>query len=110
MFVRQLSEPARLNANVQPAALPDATTPPLSSDTCTVSGWGVTRIYSSYLSPVLRAVDVQIVSNCKRYYFWGMITPNMLCAGSSLGGKDSCQVRMLSVVSSGVITALLPSL
>ncbi|TNM86627.1 hypothetical protein fugu_006857 [Takifugu bimaculatus] len=87
----KLSEPAQLNANVQPAALPDAATPPLSSDTCTVSGWGVTQIYSSYLSPVLRAVDVQIISNCRRYYYWGMITPNMLCAGSRLGGKDSCQ-------------------
>lgn len=92
----QLSQPAELNANIQPAVLPDATGPPLSSDTCTVSGWGVTQIYSSYLSPVLRAVDVQVVSNCRRYYYWGMITSNMLCAGSRLGGKDSCQVRMLA--------------
>lgn len=110
MSVRQLSKPAQLNANVQPAALPDATTPPLSSDTCTVSGWGVTQIYSSYLSPVLRAVDVQIVSNCRRYYYWGMITANMLCAGSRLGGKDSCQVPKRSVLTSGAITVLSPTL
>lgn len=107
MFVWQLSTPAQLNANVQPAVLPDDTTPPLSSDTCTVSGWGVTQIYSSYLSPVLRAVDVQIVSNCWRYYYWGMVTTNMLCAGSRLGGKDSCQVWLLPVV---VIAVLLPTL
>lgn len=92
--VLQLSQPAQLNANVQPAVLPDPTAPPLSSDTCTVSGWGVTQIYNSYLSPVLRAVDVQIISNCRRYYYWGMVTPNMLCAGSRLGGKDACQVPM----------------
>uniref|UniRef100_A0A3Q3XH31 trypsin n=1 Tax=Mola mola TaxID=94237 RepID=A0A3Q3XH31_MOLML len=86
----KLSRPAQLNANVQPAALPDDSTPPLGSDTCTVSGWGVTQIYSSYLSPVLRAVDVKILPYCT-YYYWGMITPNMLCAGSRMGGKDSCQ-------------------
>nr|XP_046253877.1 trypsin I-P1-like [Scatophagus argus] len=86
----KLSEPALLNANVQPAALPDDSTPPLFYDTCTVSGWGVTQIYSSYLSPVLRAVDVKIIPYCS-YYYWGMITSNMLCAGSPMGGKDSCQ-------------------
>lgn len=96
MFAWQLSQPAQLTTNVQPAVLPDPSSPPLSSDTCTVSGWGVTQIYSSYLSPVLRAVDVQVISNCRRYYYWGMVTANMLCAGSRLGGKDSCQVQMFA--------------
>lgn len=91
VFVFQLSEPAQLNANIQPALLPDENTPPLMYDTCTVSGWGVTQIYSSYLSPVLRAVDVKIVPLCN-YYYWGMISSNMICAGSRMGGKDSCQV------------------
>lgn len=81
-----------LNANVQPVELPDENTPPLNDDVCTVSGWGVTQIYSLYLSPVLRAVDVRILPYCS-YYYWGRITPNMLCAGSPLGGKDSCQVQ-----------------
>ncbi|XP_023281432.1 trypsin-like isoform X1 [Seriola lalandi dorsalis] len=86
----KLSEPAQLNANVQPAALPDENTPQLHDDVCTVSGWGVTKIYSFYLSPVLRAVDVRVQPYCS-YYYWGRITSNMLCAGSRLGGKDSCQ-------------------
>lgn len=86
----KLSEPAQLNANIQPATLPDDNTPPLRYDTCTVSGWGVTQIYSSYLSPVLRAVNVKIVPLCN-YYYWGMVTSNMICAGSRMGGKDSCQ-------------------
>ena len=92
----QLGEPALLNANVQPAALPDEHTPPLSGDVCTVSGWGVTQIYSFYLSPVLRAVDVRVQPYCS-YYYWGRITSNMLCAGSRLGGKDSCQVGRFMV-------------
>lgn len=91
VFVLQLSKPAQLNANIQPATLPDDSTRPLRYDTCTVSGWGVTQIYSSYLSPVLRAVNVKIVPLCN-YYYWGMVSPNMICAGSKMGGKDSCQV------------------
>ncbi len=90
----QLSEPAQLNANVQPADLPDENTPLGDREVCTVSGWGVTQIYSYHLSPVLRAVDVRLVPYCV-YYYWGRITPNMLCAGSPMGGKDSCQVQNL---------------
>uniref|UniRef100_A0A3B3S109 trypsin n=1 Tax=Paramormyrops kingsleyae TaxID=1676925 RepID=A0A3B3S109_9TELE len=87
----KLSRPAHLNANVQPATLPTTNTPQLfGRTTCTVSGWGVTQIYSYYLSPELRAVDVEIISNCQKYYYW-RITDNMLCAGSPTGGKDSCQ-------------------
>lgn len=58
---------------------------------CAVSGWGVTQVYSYSLSSVLRAVDVQIIPNCQYYYYY-RITDNMVCAGSPLGGKDSCQV------------------
>ncbi|XP_037539825.1 trypsin-3-like isoform X1 [Nematolebias whitei] len=86
----KLSEPAQLNANVQPVTLPDRNTPPLRGDVCTVSGWGVTQVYTSVLSNALRAVDVREMSNCNMYY-WGRITPNMICAGSMFGGKDACQ-------------------
>ncbi|XP_059188419.1 trypsin I-P1-like [Centropristis striata] len=87
----KLSEPAKENANVQRAQLPDDSTPPLQHHhLCTVSGWGVTQIYSYYLSPALRSVNVNINNYC-RYYYWGRITSNMLCAGSPMGGKDSCQ-------------------
>ncbi|MGL4350665.1 MAG: trypsin-like serine protease, partial [Plesiomonas shigelloides] len=93
-----LSVPAQINANVQPVPLPTADTPELTGGTsCTVSGWGVTRIYSFYLSPVLRAVDVEIIPNCMYYYYF-RVNDNMICAGSRFGGKDSCQVtRGMSV-------------
>ncbi|XP_068589306.1 trypsin I-P1-like [Cebidichthys violaceus] len=86
----KLDRPAQLNANVQPADLPVDSRPVGYGDVCTVSGWGVTQIYNNYLSPTLRSVDVSLIPYC-RYYYWGMITSNMLCAGSRWGGKDSCQ-------------------
>uniref|UniRef100_A0A3Q0S506 trypsin n=1 Tax=Amphilophus citrinellus TaxID=61819 RepID=A0A3Q0S506_AMPCI len=85
----KLSRPAQLNAYVQPVTLPDENAPPLS-DSCAVSGWGVTQVYSYTLSTVLRAVNVRTISYCT-WYYWGRITPNMICAGSPYGGKDSCQ-------------------
>ncbi|KAL1020669.1 hypothetical protein UPYG_G00003140 [Umbra pygmaea] len=91
IMLMKLSDPAYINANVQPASMPAVNTPALTtSTTCTVSGWGVTQIYSYYLSPVLRSVNVQFISTCELYYS-GRITENMICAGSRLGGKDSCQ-------------------
>ncbi|KAL2091110.1 hypothetical protein ACEWY4_013373 [Coilia grayii] len=87
----KLERPVQLNANIQVAPLPNEDTPPLTGSTwCTVSGWGVTKVYSYYLSPVLRAVDVDIIPNCQYYYYY-RITQNMVCAGSYYGGKDSCQ-------------------
>ncbi|KAL4658479.1 trypsin-like [Arapaima gigas] len=91
IMLLKLSRPANLNANVQPVALPNASTPPLTGKSiCTVSGWGVTEVYSYFLSPELRAVDVEIISNCQSFYYW-RITDNMICAGSMNERKDSCQ-------------------
>ncbi|KAK5864272.1 hypothetical protein PBY51_001226 [Eleginops maclovinus] len=91
IMLLQLSQPAVLNSYVQQAVLPDPSDPlPASGSSCTVSGWGVTQIYSYYLSPVLRSVDVQMIHYCS-YYYWGRVSSNMLCAGSPFGGKDSCQ-------------------
>ncbi|XP_070301607.1 trypsin [Salvelinus sp. IW2-2015] len=91
IMLLKLERPVNLNANIQPAILPRVDTPPLQRGmTCTVSGWGVTNIFSYYLSPVLQAVDVDVITNCQNYYYFS-ITDNMLCAGSPFGGKDSCQ-------------------
>uniref|UniRef100_A0A671QYS8 trypsin n=1 Tax=Sinocyclocheilus anshuiensis TaxID=1608454 RepID=A0A671QYS8_9TELE len=87
----KLSVPAQINAYIQPATLPTIDSPDLIGGTsCTVSGWGVTRIYSFYLSPILRAVDVAIISSCQYYYYF-RVNDNMICAGSRFGGKDACQ-------------------
>ncbi len=86
-FSPQLSVPAQINAYVQPATLPTVDTPELYGGAiCTVSGWGVTRIYSFHLSPILRAVDVSIMSNCQYYYYYRGQRQHGLC-GLSLRGK-----------------------
>lgn len=60
----------------------------------TVSGWGQTGVGSS-ASPVLMEVTVPVVrqSTCQLAYapIGGIITSNMLCAGYSEGGKDTCR-------------------
>ncbi|XP_073731995.1 trypsin-3 isoform X4 [Misgurnus anguillicaudatus] len=91
LMLLKLEKPAELNAYVQPAVMPVSSSPTLlGGTTCTVSGWGVTQVYSYYLSPVLRAVDVLIIPQCQYYYYY-RITDNMVCAGYPFGGKDSCQ-------------------
>jgi len=57
---------------------------------CTTSGWGKDKDSSSSISPVLRFVDTEIITNsvCSRYYF-GVIKSSHICA-SGKGGKSSC--------------------
>ncbi|XP_034544621.1 trypsin-like [Notolabrus celidotus] len=91
IMLLKLDRPAVINAMVEPVSFPDPNSPPLDGSVrCTVSGWGVTWLNSYQLSPVLRYVNVDIFSNCWRYYYF-RITKNMVCAGSVTGGKDSCQ-------------------
>ena len=58
----------------------------------TAIGVGDTYFESGEGSPELREVNLPVVSNevCNDAYGGG-ITPRMLCAGYSSGGKDSCQ-------------------
>ncbi|XP_026878858.2 trypsin-3-like [Electrophorus electricus] len=90
IMLLKFDRPAELNDYVQPAMLASPSGLPLSAGaTCTVSGWGIMQLFSYYLSPVLRAVDVEVIS-CQTYYTY-RTSNNMICAGSPLGGKDSCQ-------------------
>lgn len=95
-FVGQLDRPAIINDMVEPASLPDPNSPPLENlNLCTVSGWGVTWMYSQSLSPELRSVEVELFTSCWNYYPF-RITNNMICAGSRSGGRDSCQVTYVN--------------
>lgn len=93
--VLQLDRPANISDMVEPAPLPEKNAPPVENfSQCTVSGWGVTGLYSQSLSSELMSVSVDYFSNCWSFYYYYsfMITSNMICAGSLDGGKDSCQV------------------
>ncbi|XP_076851366.1 trypsin-3-like isoform X2 [Brachyhypopomus gauderio] len=90
IMLLKFDRPADLNAYVQPAPLANLSTSPLSGGmTCTVSGWGVTQVYSYYLSPVLRAVDVDIITSCQR----------------ATQGDPSCVTATLRVSSPGASAA-----
>ena len=58
----------------------------------TVVGWGNTR-EAGAPSNVLLQVSLPIVSNdvCKSFPGYSTVTDDMLCAGFSEGGRDSCQ-------------------
>ncbi|TKS70848.1 Trypsin-1 [Collichthys lucidus] len=65
IMLLKLDRPAILNDKVQVALFPERDAPPLASLTpCTVSGWGVTSLYSYSVSPVLRSVNVDFFPNC----------------------------------------------
>uniref|UniRef100_A0A673LSA7 trypsin n=1 Tax=Sinocyclocheilus rhinocerous TaxID=307959 RepID=A0A673LSA7_9TELE len=76
------------------APLPKQNAGLLAGRMCRVSGWGSTS-HSGGLTPLtLRTVRLPIVSTSKcnsSNSFSGNITTNMICAGSSTGGKDACK-------------------
>uniref|UniRef100_A0A8C2IXJ3 trypsin n=1 Tax=Cyprinus carpio TaxID=7962 RepID=A0A8C2IXJ3_CYPCA len=92
---QDLSPPIELNRYVSLAPLPKQNTGLLAGKMCRVSGWGSTS-HSGGLTPLtLRTVKLPIVSTSRcnsSNSFSGNITTNMICAGSSTGGKDACKV------------------
>ncbi|XP_058136697.1 kallikrein-13 [Dasypus novemcinctus] len=59
---------------------------------CRVSGWGTTTSPQVSYPKTLQCANIQLRSDeeCHQDYP-GKITPNMLCAGTREGGKDSCE-------------------
>ncbi|XP_010071124.1 PREDICTED: trypsin-like, partial [Pterocles gutturalis] len=86
----KLMTAATLTDRIQP--VPVASCLPEPGTTCTTSGWGAVTSPEVSYPDVLQCVNVTIFSpaECRRFYP-GSITPNMLCAGSLQGGRDSCQ-------------------
>ena len=95
--ILKLKEPLTLNADVQPARLPDSTLNPEDKETfAIVSGWGRIR-YGGPSSKDLKYVFVPILGvdkcvNLNSLYTPSNITSNMICAGDLTdGGVDACQ-------------------
>ncbi|XP_061908322.1 trypsin [Entelurus aequoreus] len=89
----KLRAPVDLNSHVSIALLPRQGATMAEGRLCRVSGWGFTDPQGQIPSS-LRTVRLPIVSSQRcngSDSFHGNITANMLCAGYSVGGKDSCQ-------------------
>ena len=88
--VLTLARPLDLTShpNIKPACLPAAGAT-FSPSPATVSGWGTV---ASGLQAVvwLNKVEVQVFASCSEAGQAGT-TEDMICAGVSQGGKDSCQ-------------------
>jgi len=87
----KLSSTISFNDDVQPICAPTAGDD-YTGTFCTVSGWGTTSSGGGSLPSKLRYVNVPVISNFECQQGYGSdITPTMVCAGYSNGGKDSCQ-------------------
>ena len=61
-----------------------------------VAGWGHTS-HGGAASHLLRSVNVDMIGKeqCRAAYGQNAITDRMICAGTSEGGRDACQVDFL---------------
>ncbi|KAG7520947.1 trypsin-like isoform X1 [Solea senegalensis] len=91
IMLLKLNRKAILNAYVQPIALPNGNPIQRHNTECTVSGWGVTRLYSYKLSQFLRAAKVKVVQCPFVYVYYGWTNSKNVCAGFTDSPKDSCR-------------------
>ncbi|NXX51243.1 GRAA protein, partial [Tricholaema leucomelas] len=95
IMLLQLHKRAILGKAVQLIPLPTSDDDPKPGTTCTVAGWGKTDNSGRKPSDALREVNVTVIrretcNNKHHYNNSPVITSNMICAGSTNGGKDSC--------------------
>jgi len=87
--------PVSFQPNIIPICLPQSDSD-LVGKTGSVTGWGRRSEYGQ-ISPVLREVHLPIISNNKCMQMYRLSGQNewipriFLCAGTSNGGKDSCE-------------------
>ncbi|KAF6356956.1 granzyme A [Rhinolophus ferrumequinum] len=91
----QLVKKATINKNVAILPLPKKGHDVKPNTQCQVAGWGLTKNAKSTGSDILREVNVTVVDRktCndeKHYNYNPVIGLNMICAGNSAGGRDSC--------------------
>ncbi|KAM6224355.1 granzyme A-like [Rhynchocyon petersi] len=91
----QLKNKATLNKNVTILPLPTEEEDVKPGTVCRVAGWGKFQNYAREGSNTLREVNITVLDRklCndeKHYNYNPMIGPNMICAGSLHGEKDTC--------------------
>ncbi|CAO1393902.1 unnamed protein product [Diamesa tonsa] len=90
--VLKLDTPLITSESIKSIALPEPNIKYPTGSLAYVSGWGLLTESSQTLTAELRGVVVPTIdrSICNKIYN-GILSPRMLCAGYSIGGKDSCQ-------------------
>lgn len=91
----QLKKKAKLNKKVDLLPLPETGQDVKPGTMCHVAGWGLTNNQPTDISKFLKEVNVTVIdrkicNDNKHYNSNPEIKPNMICAGSPKGGKDSC--------------------
>ncbi|XP_038623398.1 kallikrein-13-like isoform X1 [Tachyglossus aculeatus] len=91
IMLLRLSRPIKFSNTIRPLALAtDNGLPP--GTPCLVSGWGSTTSPEVNYPNSLQCADIQLRSDVECHQVYpGRVTPNMLCAGTQEGGKDSCE-------------------
>uniref|UniRef100_A0A8C3WEL2 tissue kallikrein n=1 Tax=Catagonus wagneri TaxID=51154 RepID=A0A8C3WEL2_9CETA len=91
IMLLELESPVQLTRHI--AVLPLSHRDNLPPGTCCrVSGWGTTTSPQVTYPQTLQCANIQLRSDEEcRHVYPGKITPNMLCAGTKEGGKDSCE-------------------
>ncbi|XP_077430219.1 trypsin-2-like isoform X2 [Vanacampus margaritifer] len=88
----RLDSPVEFTDYIQPVCLASSDSPVAAGTRVTVTGWGTIDVGVPLPSPqALQEVTVPIVSNDDCNDVYGLITSNMICAGTDEGGMDSCQ-------------------
>ncbi|XP_032991698.1 transmembrane protease serine 12-like [Lacerta agilis] len=90
----KLKRPISYSNYIQPICLPNSTTQLVADENpCFISGWGNTEEKGRGKFILQEAqVDVIPLYICNRYdWYAGVVSWNMLCAGSETGHVDSCQ-------------------
>nr|XP_028566776.1 transmembrane protease serine 12-like [Podarcis muralis] len=90
----KLKRPISYSDYIQPICLPNSTTQLVADENpCFISGWGNTEEKGTGKFILQEAqVDVIPLYICNRYdWYAGVVSWNMLCAGSETGHVDSCQ-------------------
>merc|ERR1719376_499706 len=88
----RLDHPVEFTDYIRPVCLAAMNSTFYNGTMSWVTGWGTVDSGVPLPSPqILQEVDVPVIGNRQCGCSYDNITPNMICAGLSEGGKDSCQ-------------------